>query len=66
VELLGGDAALLPNRWLYEPELVDSGNVLSASPGLIVQGGGIYTPGFPLTLTNSVVKHNTPDQCYGC
>jgi hypothetical protein len=43
-----------------------TGNVLSASPGLTLQGGGIFTPGFPLTLTNSVVAHNTPDQCFGC
>jgi hypothetical protein len=43
-----------------------SGNVLSASPGLTIQGAGIFTPGFPITLINSVVEGNTPDQCYGC
>jgi hypothetical protein len=41
-------------------------NRLTASPGLTVQGGGIFTPGFPLTLDHSVVAHNTPDDCYGC
>jgi hypothetical protein len=28
LELLGGDAALLPNRWLYEPELVNTDELL--------------------------------------
>jgi N-6 DNA Methylase len=30
LDLLAGDAALLPNRWLYEPELVNSDAVLHA------------------------------------
>ena len=49
--------------------LVDSqvkGNVLDGSQGVTLQGGGIFTPGFPLTLTGSSVKHNTPDDCFGC
>jgi hypothetical protein len=49
--------------------LVDSqvkNNVLEGSPGVTLQGGGIFTPGFPLTLTGSSVKHNTPDDCFGC
>jgi len=41
-------------------------NALSGSPGLAVQGGGVYTPGFPITLTNSAITHNAPDQCFGC
>jgi hypothetical protein len=41
-------------------------NVLEGSPGVSVQGGGIFTAGFPLTLTNSIVKHNSPDDCVGC
>jgi hypothetical protein len=41
-------------------------NALSASPGLDVQGGGVYTPGFPITLTGSVITRNAPDQCFGC
>jgi hypothetical protein len=40
-------------------------NTLSASPGLTVQGGGIFTA-FPVTLNNSRIANNTPDQCYGC
>jgi hypothetical protein len=48
--------------------LVDSAvtrNTLTASPGIMVQGGGLFTL-FPVTLTNTVIAHNVPDQCYGC
>ena len=41
-------------------------NVLEGSAGLTLQGGGIFTPGFPPTLTSSVVRHNAPDDCVGC
>jgi hypothetical protein len=41
------------------------GNTLSASPGLPVEGGGIYTA-FPVTLNHSRIAHNIPDQCFGC
>ena len=41
-------------------------NTLSASPGLSVQGGGLYTAGFAVTLTNSLIARNSPDQCFGC
>jgi fibronectin-binding autotransporter adhesin len=41
-------------------------NALSASPGLEVQGAGLYTPGFPISRTNSLIAHNAPDQCFGC
>lgn len=41
-------------------------NVLSGSAGITLSGGGIYTVGFPVTLTNTVVAHNTPDDCEGC
>jgi hypothetical protein len=49
--------------------LVDSqvkNNTLEGSAGVSLQGGGIFTLGFPLTLTASSVKHNTPDDCFGC
>jgi hypothetical protein len=48
--------------------LVDSavtGNTLTASAGITMQGGGLFTL-FPVTLTDSVVAGNVPDQCYGC
>jgi hypothetical protein len=53
---------------LTQLALVDSEvtyNALTASPGIAVQGGGLFTP-FPLTQTISVIAHNVPDQCYGC
>lgn len=40
-------------------------NTLSASTGLAIQGGGIFTT-FPVTLTDSRVAGNTPDDCVGC
>jgi hypothetical protein len=40
------------------------GNTLSASPGLPVEGGGIFTA-FPVTLDHSQIAHNHPDQCAG-
>ena len=53
---------------LTQLALVDSEvthNTLTASPGITVQGGGLFTL-FPLTQTNSVIAHNVPDQCFGC
>ena len=40
------------------------GNTLSASPGLPVKGGGLFTA-FPVTLDHSLIAHNHPDQCAG-
>ena len=42
-----------------------TGNALSASPGVTVLGGGLYTER-PVTLRTSVISGNSPDQCYGC
>ena len=39
-------------------------NTLSASPGIAVHGGGLFTT-FPVSLTNSAVSGNTPDDCFG-
>ncbi len=46
---------------------VIAANALSASTGLVVQGGGLFTA-FPATLTTTrtVIAGNRPDQCYGC
>jgi hypothetical protein len=49
--------------------LVDSqvkNNTLAGSPGMTLAGGGVFTPGFPITLIGSSVKHNAPDDCFGC
>jgi hypothetical protein len=48
--------------------LVDSaivGNSLSGSAGIVLQGGGLFTT-FPVTLKNTVIAGNLPDDCFGC
>jgi hypothetical protein len=40
-------------------------NSLSGSPGLLVQGGGLYTD-FPVTVTHTHLAANVPDQCFNC
>ena len=40
-------------------------NGLSASPGFLVRGGGLFT-NFPVSLTRTVIAGNNPDQCFGC
>jgi hypothetical protein len=48
--------------------LVDSvvnANRLSGSPGLPLQGGGVYSPN-GLTRVHSVIAGNKPDDCFGC
>jgi hypothetical protein len=42
------------------------GNAVTGSPGLTVQGGGVFTAGFPITQHNSLIARNAPDQCFGC
>ena len=42
------------------------GNALSSSPGLPIQGGGVFTSGFPLSTAGSLIVRNAPDQCFGC
>jgi hypothetical protein len=41
-------------------------NTLSKTGGIDLQGGGIYLQDQPITLTNSAITQNTPDQCFGC
>jgi hypothetical protein len=43
-------------------------NALSASPAITTQGGGIFAtnPTNPVTLSNSLIANNNPDQCDGC
>jgi hypothetical protein len=40
-------------------------NILDTRGGITPQGGGIYTT-LPVTLNDTVVAHNVPDQCAGC
>ena len=40
-------------------------NTLRAAPGVAVQGAGVFTTA-PVSLTDSRIARNTPDQCFGC
>jgi hypothetical protein len=42
-----------------------TGNTLSGTPGISLQGGGLFTA-FPVTLHETVLTGNAPDQCFGC
>jgi hypothetical protein len=39
--------------------------VLSGLPGAVLQGGGLYTE-VPVTLQQTRIEDNIPDQCVGC
>jgi hypothetical protein len=41
-------------------------NTLSGNAAILRQGGGIFAQNEPVTLTNSLISQNTPDQCFGC
>lgn len=41
-----------------------TGNVLSGSSTITLQGGGIFVTN-PLTLTNTTISGNVPDNCFG-
>jgi len=43
-----------------------TGNALSGSPGVSLQGGGLYLQGQMLTLRHSEIAHNVPEDCFGC
>jgi hypothetical protein len=47
-----GDSAITANR-------------VVSSTGVTPLGGGLFTA-FPVTLTNTVIAGNQPDQCFGC
>jgi hypothetical protein len=54
-----------PDPKLTLTDSVVSANRLTGSPGIDLQGGGIFTS-FPVTLTRTIVAGNKPDQCFGC
>ncbi len=76
----GHDAATAQGGGIYDSPIPDgppggpltldhstvTGNVLTGSSGATLQGGGIYATDVPVTITSSVVRHNVPDQCFGC
>jgi hypothetical protein len=41
-------------------------NVLTGTAGITLQGGGMYLQDEPITLTNSTITGNIPDECFGC
>jgi hypothetical protein len=40
-------------------------NTLSGDPGITIQGGGLFTT-VPVTLQDTLIAQNVPDQCFGC
>jgi hypothetical protein len=40
-------------------------NTLSATAGVSREGGGLFTT-VPVTLDDTVIADNSPDQCFGC
>jgi hypothetical protein len=55
-----------PTPHLSLERTVVVGNSMRASRGLSVQGGGLFTPGFPVVQLQAVIARNSPDQCFGC
>jgi len=43
-----------------------SGNRVSGGPGITVEGGGVFSDGFPVGSDRSRIVGNSPDQCQGC
>jgi hypothetical protein len=62
-----GDELTAPPVQLTLLNTAVTGNSLTASPGLAVQGGGLFTVApATITLNHALIAHNTPDQCFGC
>jgi hypothetical protein len=58
------DNSGLPVQLTLDNTTVTS-NSLTGSPGVTLQGGGLFTT-LPVALHDSVISGNTPDQCLGC
>ena len=43
-----------------------TGDVLTGSAGITLQGAGLFVDNQPVALTNSIIAQNSTDQCYGC
>jgi hypothetical protein len=63
-----GDAAVPNNGPPGGPLTLEgskvTGNTVSGGAGITVRGGGVFA-NFKLTITNSPINANTPDQCAG-
>ena len=55
----------IPQATLTLIDSVVNANRLSGSPGLPVQGGGVYSPN-GIAGTHAVIHGNKPDDCFGC
>jgi hypothetical protein len=53
-----------PNPRLSLTDTTVTGNTLTVGPGITVHGGGLFTT-FPITLTDSTISGNSPDNCFG-
>ena len=53
-----------PNPQLILENTIVSENALTASPGITIHGAGLFTT-FPVTVQNSTIRHNEPDNCFG-
>jgi hypothetical protein len=53
-----------PNPQLILENTTVTDNALTASPGITIHGGGLFTT-FPVTIRNSTIRHNEPDNCFG-
>jgi hypothetical protein len=54
----------LPVQLTLADSLVTGNTLTSANPGITVQGGGLFTM-FPVTLKDSNISGNIPDNCFG-
>jgi hypothetical protein len=59
-----GDVPDPPSQLTLSGSRVED-NVLSGPPGAVLQGGGLYTE-VPVTLQQTRIENNVPDQCVGC
>lgn len=60
----GPDGSPTPQLTLDNSQV--TGNALDGGPGVLLQGGGLFTDGFLPTLNNSDISNNRPDDCAGC
>jgi hypothetical protein len=43
-----------------------TGNTLTGSVGVDLEGGGVFSDGFPVTIVHGRIENNAPDDCVGC
>jgi hypothetical protein len=60
----GPDGSPIPQLTLESTHVFQ--NALTGAPGVMLQGGGLFTVGFAVTLQASQIDHNRPNDCVGC